>query len=105
MTSMHWPLVEVAAQLLERSEREAVLGDLLETGEGTWRSLLDVLGLVIRRQLLLWKSWRPWVAAFGLAFPSCLLLMGASVSVSSMSQRIIAPSPRSCESSKPPSAT
>jgi hypothetical protein len=34
MTSTHWPLVEVAARLLERSEREAVLGDLLETGEG-----------------------------------------------------------------------
>jgi len=35
MTSTHWPLVEVAARLLGRSEREAVLGDLLETGEGT----------------------------------------------------------------------
>jgi len=27
-----WPLVETAAQLLERDEREAVLGDLLEAG-------------------------------------------------------------------------
>jgi hypothetical protein len=89
MTSTHWPLVEVAARLLERSEREAVLGDLLETGEGTWRGLLDVLGLVIRRQLSHWKNWRPWLAMFGLALPSSLLLMGVSVSVSSMYERLI----------------
>jgi len=89
MTSMHWPLVEVAARLLERGEREAVLGDLLETGEGVWRGLLDVLGLVIRRQLLHWKNWQPWLAVFGLALPGSLLLMGVSVSVSSMYQRLV----------------
>ena len=88
MTRTHWPLVEVAARLLERGEREAVLGDLLETGEGAWRSLLDVLGLVVRRQLLLWKRWQPWFAVFGLALPSSLLLMGISVSVSSIYQRL-----------------
>lgn len=89
MTSPHWPLVELAAQLLERREREAVLGDLLETGEGAWQGLLDVLGLVIRRQLLHWKNWRPWMAAFGLALPGSLLLMGISVSVSSMYEGLI----------------
>ena len=89
MTSMHWPLVEVAARLLERGEREAVLGDLLETGEGVWRGLLDVFGLVIRRQLLHWKNWQPWLAVFGLALPGSLLLMGVSVSVSSMYQRLV----------------
>jgi hypothetical protein len=89
MTSMHWPLVEIAARLLERGEREAVLGDLLETGEGVWRGLLDVLGLVIRRQLLLWKNWQPWLAMFGLALPGSLLLMGISVSVSSIYERLV----------------
>src|SRR3979409_2222035 len=89
MKSTHWPLVGVAVRLLERSEREAVLGDLLETGESTWRGLLDVLGLVIRRQLAHWKNWRPWLALFGLALPSSLLLMGVSVSVSSMYERLI----------------
>ena len=89
MTSIQWPLVEVAARLLERGEREVVLGDLLETGEGTWRGLLDVLGLVIRRQLLHWKNWRPWLAMFGLALPSSLLLMGVSVSVSSVYVHLI----------------
>jgi hypothetical protein len=89
VTSIQWPLVEVAARLLERGDREAVLGDLLETGEGTWRGLLDVLGLVIRRQLLHWKNWQPWLAMFGLALPSSLLLMGVSVSVSSMYEHLI----------------
>lgn len=82
MTSIRWPLVEVAARLLERDEREAVLGDLLETGEGAWRGLLDILGLVVRRQLLHWKNWQPWLATFGLALHGSLLLMGVSVSVS-----------------------
>ena len=87
--SIQWPLVEVAARLLERGEREAVLGDLLETGEGAWRGFLDVLGLVIRRQLLHWKNPRPWLATFGLALPGSLLLMGVSVSVSSMYEHLI----------------
>jgi hypothetical protein len=91
MTSTHWPLVEVAARLLERHEREAVLGDLLETGEGAWRGLLDVLGLVVRRQLSLWKNWRPWLAALGLALPGSLLLMGTSVCLSLTYQRLLGP--------------
>jgi hypothetical protein len=89
VTRIQWPLVEAAARLLERSEREAVLGDLLETGECTWRGLLGVFGLVIRRQLLHWKHWQPWLAMFGLALPSSLLLMGTSVSVSSMYEHLI----------------
>jgi hypothetical protein len=89
MTDIHWPWMEVAARLLERGEREAVLGDLLETGEGTWRGLLDVLGLVMRRQLLHWKNWQPWLAMFGLALPGSLLLMGVSVSASSIFERLI----------------
>jgi hypothetical protein len=82
MTGFGWSLVEAAAQLIEPKEREPVLGDLVEAGETAWRGLLDVLGLVIRRQALLWKSWRPWLAAFGVALPGGLLLMGVSTSVS-----------------------
>jgi hypothetical protein len=74
-------LVEVAAQLLAPYEREAVLGDLEEAGERSWRGLLGVLGLVVRRETDLWKSWRPWAAAFGLALPSSFVLMGFSLSV------------------------
>ena len=34
--------------------------------------------LVARRQAALWRSWRPWLAAFGVALPStCLLIASA----------------------------
>jgi hypothetical protein len=89
MTSLGWSCVQAAAQLLELNEREAVLGDLMETGENAWRGLLEVSGLVIRRQLLLWKNWRPWLASLGLALPGSLLLMGFSVSISQTYQRLI----------------
>jgi hypothetical protein len=56
-----------------------------------WRSLMDVLSLVIRRQVLLWKNWQPWLAAFGLAFPGSLFLMGFSLSVSWTFQHLIDP--------------
>jgi hypothetical protein len=89
--SLGWSLTEVAAQLLPREEREAVLGDLSEAHQSAWRGLLDVLGLVTRRQLLLWKSWRPWLSGFGLALPSSFLLMGVSVGVSMTYQSFAAP--------------
>jgi hypothetical protein len=91
MTGVGWSLVEVTAQLLERHEREAVLGDLVEAGGSAWQGVLDVLGLAIRRQAILWKSWRPWLASFGLALPGSFLLLGFSLSVSQTYQRLIGP--------------
>src|SRR5260370_28530280 len=82
MTTFDWAFVEAAARLLARHEREAVLGDLVEAGESTWQGLLGVLGLVFRQEAVLWKSWRPWLAGFGVALPSSFLLMGVSLSVS-----------------------
>ena len=75
-------MVDFAAQLLPTQDREAVLGDLLESGEGRWQSLLAIIGLALRRHATLWRNWRPWLAAFGLALPSSFLLMGFSLSVS-----------------------
>jgi hypothetical protein len=82
MTSVGWSFVEAAARLLARAEREVVLGDLVEAGESTWQGLLGVVGLVFRQEAVLWKSWRPWLAGFGVALPSSFLLMGVSLSVS-----------------------
>jgi putative effector of murein hydrolase LrgA (UPF0299 family) len=82
MTREGWSLVAIAAQLLPRREREAALGDLAEASESAWQGLTDVLSLVLRRQAILWKSWRPWLAAFGLTVPNSFPLMGTSVSVS-----------------------
>ena len=82
MTSTGWSFVEAAARLLARDEREAVLGDLLEADENALQGLFGVLSLVFRREAALWKSWRPWLAGFGVALPSSFLLMGFSLSVS-----------------------
>jgi hypothetical protein len=91
MTALGWSVVDVVAQLLERDEREAVCGDLAESGESSRQALLDVLGLIVRRHLLHWKSWRPWLAAFGLALPGTLLLLGLSFSISQAYQRMLDP--------------
>ena len=85
-------LLKLAAHLLEPRDREAVLGDLAEAGVSHTKALLEILGLVIRRQTTLWKNWRPWLAAFGLAFPCSLLLMGFSLSVTQSYQRLLDPS-------------
>jgi hypothetical protein len=91
MISLNWSLLQVVVRLLEREEREAVLGDLLEAREDAWEALLGLLGLLLRRQALLWKNWRPWLAGFGVALPSSFLLMGASLSVSWSYQRLLCP--------------
>ena len=91
MTTASWSLVEVAARLLNPEEREVVLGDLAESGESSAQGFLAVLGLAARRHILLWKNWRPWLAAFGLALPCSFLLMGVSFSVSQSYQKIIEP--------------
>src|ERR1700761_6014660 len=68
-------------RFLEPQEREAVQGDLIEAGETGWRAARAVSGLLLRRQAELWRSWRPWLAVFGLAVPGSFLLMGLSLSV------------------------
>ncbi|QOY87671.1 hypothetical protein [Paludibaculum fermentans] len=89
MRNLGLTLVDAVSQLLESREREAVLGDLMEAGESTPRMFLGVAGLAFRRHLLLWRNWRPWLAAFGLAWPCTLLLMGFSLTVSRTWQQTI----------------
>ena len=67
-------LIELGAQLLDPSEREAVLGDLRELGVSHGRALREVLGLVAWRQAALWANWRPWLSLFVLVIPLGLLL-------------------------------
>jgi hypothetical protein len=89
MTRVGARLFDLVSQLLPCEEREAVQGDLLESGECWWRSLFAVFGLVVRREAALWTHWRPWLATFGLALPSSLLLMGFSLSVSRAYQQFV----------------
>jgi hypothetical protein len=98
-------LIHYASRLLEPNEREAVLGDLMEAHDSAWQGLLGVLGLVLRRETLLWKNWRPWLAGFGVALPSSFLLMGASLSVSWSYMRLLCPELLQQASLTRPSAT
>ncbi len=74
MNRIAWWLVEVAARSLEPGEREAVSGDVAESGETGGQALRDVLGLVVRRQAELWKDSRPWLVLLGLVVPLGVLL-------------------------------
>jgi hypothetical protein len=60
--------------MLDADEREAILGDLAESGETGSHALLNVLGLVVRRQAGFWNDWRPWLALVGLIGPVGILL-------------------------------
>ena len=89
MNGIAWPLVDLASKLLDRDEREVVLGDLLETDESAWRGFLDVFGLLFRRQVGLWKEPQPWFAAMAVALPSSYLLMHVSLSVRCTFERLV----------------
>jgi hypothetical protein len=69
MMRLGWWLLGVVARALEPAERDVVLGDLAESGEGVGAAMRDLLGLIVRRQVGLWLFWRPWLALFGV---SCL---------------------------------
>lgn len=66
--------VDLAAQLLDADEREAVLGDLHESGVKEGKALREILGLVARRQAVLWADWRPWFILLGVIAPLALLI-------------------------------
>jgi len=89
MNTSAWPLLELSTRLLDPREREVVLGDLAETHATTWCGLVDIFGLVLRRQAGLWRDPRPWVAGFFVALPSTSLLMTASFSVTCTYQRLV----------------
>jgi hypothetical protein len=61
MNKICWRLVGILSRTLESDERDAVRGDLAESDETGGQALRGVLGLVVRRQAVLWKDWRPWL--------------------------------------------
>ncbi|MEO8128259.1 MAG: hypothetical protein ABJF23_13995 [Bryobacteraceae bacterium] len=93
MSNIGGPLLEFVSHLLQRDEREVVLGDLSEAGESAWSGLSAVIGLIVRREAALWKNWRPWLAAFGIALPGSLVLMGLSIAVSRSYRQFLDPGP------------
>jgi hypothetical protein len=65
MNRMYWWLINLLSRTLEPDERVAVQGDLAEGGDSAPQALRHVAGLVLRRQLALWKHWQPWLALLG----------------------------------------
>jgi hypothetical protein len=82
MNKLGSSIVEIAGRLLPSDEFEVVMGDIAEAEEGVLGGLMDVLGLVGRQQLRLWKGWGPWLTSVGIALPAPLTLMGISYSIS-----------------------
>lgn len=74
MNRFFWWLADLVSRTLDTDEREAVRGDLAESGETGGRAFMDVLGLVLRRQSALWTNWRPWLVLAGLVLPVGVLL-------------------------------
>lgn len=82
-------LETVASHFLSSEECEAVLGDIAEAKEDSYWAAMNLLGLIARRQLELWKDWRPWSTVFGIALPGSFLLMGLSLSVSYLCRDLV----------------
>jgi hypothetical protein len=68
------PVAIWLSRLLAETERDAVLGDLTECGESGVRAIVDVLGLVVRRQAAVLLDLRFWVAVPFLVLPVGYLL-------------------------------
>jgi thiol-disulfide isomerase/thioredoxin len=73
-----WRMVDIVSRLLEPDERDAVCGDLAESGASGRAALAGVLGLVVRRQGALWTHGAPWLALVGVVLPCGVLLSHAS---------------------------
>jgi hypothetical protein len=82
VTSIGWRLAEMAARFLGAEERDAALGDMVETGENGAGALRSVLGLVARRQIEAFGDWMAWIALLCIALPLgvMLTLIGRTIS-------------------------
>lgn len=67
-------LTNLLCRTLEKNEREAVRGDLVELGQSGSRAMRDVLGLVVRRQFAVWSDWRLWLVLVTAIVPITMLL-------------------------------
>jgi hypothetical protein len=76
--SVGWRAVELLSRSLDRDERDAVYGDLIESHASTGRALLEVGGLVLRRQAAAWLDWRPWFILGAVVVPVGFLLSVSS---------------------------
>jgi hypothetical protein len=71
---MVWKSLNFIATLLDPVERQQVLGDIQERG-ANFQALTDLVGLVARRQLLAYTSWKTWLAIVALALPALAITL------------------------------
>ena len=71
-------LAAVLSGMLEPDDRDAVRGDIAESGVDGRRALRDVLSVIVHRQAAAWMHWRPWLTLAVLVVPFGLLLGYAS---------------------------
>lgn len=74
MSGLRIQLAHAMSRLLDSAEREAVFGDFAELGKSDWQILKGTGGLVLRRQLGLWKYWKPWFVLMAIVIPTSTLL-------------------------------
>jgi hypothetical protein len=74
-----WWLVDQLSAALDPREREVIRGDLCECNSGARTALREILGLVLRRQAVVWFDWRPWLGVVSVVIPVGLLLSHASL--------------------------
>jgi hypothetical protein len=67
-------MADAASLTLDPTERDAVFGDLAESGESGWQVLREVLSLVVRRRAACLRDWRPWLTLASLAVPLGVLV-------------------------------
>jgi hypothetical protein len=63
---------------LDPAEREAVFGDFVELAMTDRQVVKSLLGLVMRRQLRLWREWNPWFGLVAIILPVCPSLASQS---------------------------
>ena len=88
MNRICWWLVDIVSRMLEPYERDAVRGDFSESNEHGMQALFGLLGLVLRRQVDLWTSWRPWLALLGLVVPVAVFYGRFAMTIRSQGARI-----------------
>ncbi|HEY3453238.1 MAG TPA: hypothetical protein VGK64_01470 [Bryobacteraceae bacterium] len=67
--------MDLVSRALAPEEREAVRGDITESGATAGRALLDVLGMIVRRQAASWSRLGTWVILLCLVLPLSAILL------------------------------
>jgi hypothetical protein len=74
MSRLRVRLRDALLRSLDPAEREAVFGDFVELAMTDRQVVKSLLGLVMRRQLRLWREWNPWFVLVAIVVPVCPLL-------------------------------